>query len=192
MLWLITKITQKIESWASEVDLFYKIVESYYRNVVEKEVVLANITKDDNILFIGGGICPFSAILLHRKTGAKITVIDNDASCVNKARQVINRMELSGYVTVLFRDGRDVGLTLSAYTVVHFALQICPLECVFSYVEKHVIPGTKLLIRRPRKQLKKLYRDSFRHLPSILRFCPFTMHRQTRNIGSTLMYIKES
>ena len=191
MLRIITKITQKIENWASQVGLIYKIAESYYLGIVEKEVVLANITNKDNILFIGGGICPFSAILLHRKTGAKITVIDNDISCVQKATQLISRMGLGGHVTVLCLDGRNVDLT--PYSVVHFALQICPLECVFSYIEKHVTPGTKLLIRRPRKQFRKFYSwNSFRHLPSpLLRFCPFTTHPQARNIGSTLLYIKE-
>ena len=184
----ITSITQKIEDWASEKEVIYKLAEKYYHDVVQKEVVLASITKGDSVLCIGGGICPFTAILLHQATGAKVTVIDNNICCIPKARQVIDRLKLSEHVAVFHQDGRSTDLPFSAYTVVHFALQTYPMECVFSHVEKHVAPGTKLLVRSPKRQLRNLYNQ----LPSpLLHYCPFTVHNATRNIGSTLLYIKE-
>lgn len=182
----ITAITQKIEDWASEKEIVYKFAEKYYRDVVQKEIVLAAITEGDSILCIGGGICPFSAILFHQATGAKITVIDNNTCCVSKAKQVIDRLNLNEHVTVLHQDGRSTDISFSAYTVVHFALQTQPMECVFSHVEKNVTPGTKLLVRRPKKRLKNLYSQ----LP-MLHHCPFTVHSAASNIGSTMLYIKE-
>ena len=184
----ITAFTKKIEDWASRTEFIYKLAESYYHDVIKKEIVLANISKEDHILCIGGGICPFSAILLHQASGAKVTVIDNDSRCVAKASQLVERLGLSGKVKVSFKDGCSTNLTFSKYSIVHFALQVNPMACVFSHVEEHVAPGTKLLVRRPKRQLRRLYS----RLPSpMLNLCPLIIHSKTRNIGSTLLYVKQ-
>jgi len=184
----ICSLTQKIEDWASDTAFLFKLARDYYKDVVQNEVVLANITKNDKILCIGGGICPFTAILFHQATGAEITVIDNNDCCVLKARQIIERLSLSKYVKVFHQDGGSERLSFDEYTVVHFALQVSPMEYVFSHVEKHVAPNTKLLVRRPKKHLGKLYN----RLPSpLLHNCPLTTHKKARNIGNTLLYIKQ-
>ena len=184
----ITDLTMKIENLASEKEMFYKIAAGYYRDVIEKEIVLANIGCDDHILCIGGGLCPFSAILFHQATGAKVTVIDNKAECISKAQEVISRIGIEGHVQVLYSDGRNIDALpcmFSEYTVVHFALQVYPLDSVFSHVEALAAPGTKILLRRPKKRLAELYSK----LPA-LGSCPFTEHKRACNIGSTLLYIR--
>jgi len=184
----ICSFTQKVEDWAMNAELLFKLSKEYYQDVVKNEVVLANITSEDNILCIGGGICPFSAILFHQVTGVKVTVIDNCSCCVEKAQDVINRLGLNADIRVICQDGGSAAFSFKEYTVVHFALQINPLKAVFSHVESQVTPGTKLLIRRPRKYLSKLYN----HLPSpLLQGCPITTHKNARNIGSTFLYIKQ-
>jgi len=176
-MWLTT-FTQKIEDWASRTEIVFKLAEKYYHDVIRKEIILANITAKDHILCIGGGICPFSAILLHKTTGAKVTVIDNNRSCVTKAKQVIARLGLSKHMQVLCQDGRSSDISFCEYTVVHFALQVCPMECVFSNVEEKVAPGTKMLVRRTKGQT-----ETHCH-------CPLTLHKTACNIGSTSLYIK--
>jgi len=91
---LVTSLTKKIEDWATAAGVTYRLAAEYYRDVIHNEVVLANITNDDHILCIGGGICPFSAILFHQTTGAMVTVIDNDSDCVPKARHVIEQLPM--------------------------------------------------------------------------------------------------
>lgn len=181
----ITRLTQKIESWASVSKFGYWLTTHYYRDVIQKEIDLAQITASDHILFIGGGICPCSAILLHQATGAKVTAIDNNRNCTSKAQELIEHLKLREHVQVLYQDGRVA--ELEAYSVVHFALQVSPLEAVFSQVEKRALSGTKLLIRRPRKSLNKIY-----PLPSAsLPICDQQVtHKKARNIGRTLLYIK--
>ena len=179
---LLTSFTRKIEDWASKKGLIYKLAESYYHDVIRREVILADIKEDDHVLCIGGGICPFSAILLHQITGAAVTVIDNNLSCVKKARSVIKRFGLKDHIKVLCQDGRSSNLSFSEYSVVHFALQVCPKDWVFSNVENHVAPGTKLLLRCSK-------RCSLSKHP-LLHYCPCTTH-SARNIGSTLLYIKQ-
>ena len=183
----ITKLTQKLECWAAERAAVYWLASHYYRTVIQKEIDLANITERDHILCIGGGVCPFSAILLHQATGAKVTVIDNDSTCIPKAQQAIARLGIGGHVQVLLQDGGSAQLPFAEYSVVHFALQVCPMEHVFSHVERQVVPGTKLLVRRPKAQLHKLYSQLSN---ALLPCCRQVAHR-ARNIGSTLLYIKQ-
>ena len=184
----IIGLTQKIEYLASRSKLFYWLSSHYYRNVIQNEINLANITSDDHILCIGGGICPFSAILFHQITGAEVTVIDNCEECIREARQLISRLGLGGQVHAIWQEGGNIEFSLSDFSVVHFALQVFPMEGVLSSVRKQVIPGTKLLVRRPKECLGKMYSQLTGSFPAC---CRHIIHRKTCNIGSTVLYIKQ-
>ena len=187
MLQWITDFTHKLENQAGESSIVYHLASKYYLDVIKKETILANITDKDHILCIGSGTCPFSAILFHQITGAKVTAIDNNPICIPDARQIIDRLSIADFVHVFCQDGSSAELIFTEYSVIHFALQIQPIEIVFSQVEKKIAPGTKLLIRRPRKNLDQIYSQ----LSSpILALSPYTTHSKARNIGSTLLYIK--
>ena len=186
MLNWITDFTYKIENQAAEAGLVYKFACEYYREVIQKEVILASITDKDHILCIGGGICPFSAILFHQMTGAKVTVADNNESCIPKAGSVIDKLGLNENVRVVHQDGTCEKACFVQYSVVHLALQVSPMEQVFSVVEKKMMPGTRLLVRRPKKQLDNMYSEVCN---ASLDCCPYTTHK-SRNIGSTVLYIK--
>ena len=187
MLKWMTDFTYKIENKAIEIGLIYKLACNYYRDVIKKEAVLANITQEDVILCIGGGVCPFSAILFHQITGAKVTVIDNNKDCIPKAQKAIERLALTDKVKVICEEGCSSNINFADYTVVHLALQVSPMEKVFSYVKDKIAPGTKLLLRRPKKQLDNIYC----HLEKTsLTKGPYTTHK-SRNIGSTILYIKQ-
>ena len=187
MLQWITDLTTKIECHAAQAGAVYQIASQYYKDVIQKEAVLANITDKDNILCVGGGVCPFSAILFHQLTGAKVTVIDNRMACIPKARQVIDRLGIGGFVRVLCLDGGSTEADLSEYTVIHLALQVSPAEHVFAQIEKQSEPETRFLVRRPKKSLGGMYSP----LPDpMLANCPYVAHR-SRNIGSTLLYVKQ-
>jgi len=182
VLYQIQGLTYKIEDCAVRSRLFYRIAGRYYKSVIEKETALANITSRDHILCIGGGICPFSAILFRQATGARVTVIDNNYACIPKARQVIRRLELQSDVTVLHQEGGCANLDYAAYSVIHLALQVSPMEQVFSKLKQQIHPGTRLLLRRPKKHLGGMSR-------AIPADSPFISHK-SRNIGSTLLYTK--
>ena len=186
MLNWLKNLTYKVENKAVDSTLVYQLTSGYYHDVIQKEITLANITEDDNILCIGGGLCPFSAILFHQLTGAKVTVIDNNLSCVPRAKSVITRLGLNDRVRVLHADGGANNVSFADFTVVHIALQVSPMEQVFSAVESKVKIGTRLLVRRPKKSLKGMYNKVARALSP----CPYAMHK-LRNIGSTALYIKQ-
>ena len=187
MLKWIKELTYKIEDRAANAGLLYRIARRYYANVIEKESVLANITSADHVLCIGGGMCPFTAILFHQVTGAKVTVIDNNLLCIPKAQQVIARLGIGESVKVLYKDGGCSELDYSQYSVIHLALQVSPIEQVFSHVKQHALPGTRLLMRRPKIYLDNMY---CRLSHNELSHRPYITHK-SRNIGSTLLYTKQ-
>lgn len=183
----ITGLTHKIEYLAAGSKTIYWLASRYYRDVVKKEIGLAGITEKDHVLCIGGGICPFSGILFHQATGARVTIIDNSAGCVRKAKKIVHRLGLNEYVQVVCQDGGSQSLSLSEYTVIHFAMQVCPMDYVFSHVERLASFGTKLLVRLPKKCLEGMYSC----LPEpIIENCIPTSHKNACNIGSTVLYIK--
>ena len=184
----ITNLTYKIENQAAKAGLVYRFACEYYRDIIEKEIDLANITDKDHILCIGGGICPFSAILFHQMTGAKVTVIDNNETCIPKARQAIKRLNISDDVQVLYQEGASTDIEFNNYSVIHLALQIQPMREVFATVKQRITPGTRLLVRRPKRQLDLMY-DSFPN--HLLAHCPYITHK-ARNIGRTFVYTQPS
>lgn len=187
MLQWITDLTYRIESLAAELGAVYKVASRYYQDVIEKESIMASITQDDHILCIGGGVCPFSAILFHQATGAKVTAIDSNAECIPIARQVIDGLGIGDEVRVICQEGSEAA-DLTQYSVIHLALQITPMDEVFSQVAKQAADGTRILIRRPKKSIDGAYSE----LPSpLLERCPYVEYKQAGNIGSTLMYIKQ-
>ena len=187
MLKWITAFTQEIENCAIKAGFMYRFASRYYKNIIESEAILANVTEKDHILCVGGGVCPFSAILFHQLTGAKVTVIDNNMDCIPKAKQIISRLGLEEQIFVYCQDGRCAEIPFSEYTVVHLALQVSPMESVFAQIESRLAPGTRLMIRRPKKQLCNAYCRLFSNLLSC---CAYTTHH-ARNVGSTLLYIKQ-
>ena len=150
----ITKLTQLIELLATKSWLAYYSVAAYYRMLVKREASLAGINENDKVLCIGGGICPYTAILLHKYTKAHITVIDNNLECVEKSKKFINRLGLDK-INILFGDGEDI--CCHGYTVIHLAMQISPKELVLNEILQKAQPGTRVLIRKPKKGVDRLY-----------------------------------
>ena len=190
----IIHITRAIEYLAVKSKLFYWLASHYYRNVIQNEIALANITHNDHVLCIGGGVCPFSAILFHQITGAKVTVIDNCENCIREAQHIIDRLGLSDHVHAIWQDGSTINFSLSEFSIVHFALQVFPMNAVFPKVKKQVIPGTKLLVRRPKEAFNKVYSqltDSLQNCWRLPKQTAFITHQKACNIGSTLLYIKQ-
>ena len=149
----IVAFTQRLEYWASQSRLVYFILSFYYRHIVKKEVRLAKISADDSVLCIGGGACPYTAILIAKYTGAAVTVIDNNADCVDQAGEQIKRLGLER-VEVSYNEGAVC--RYGGYSVIHLAMQISPKEAVLQKIHTEADPGTRVLVRNPKPALDKL------------------------------------
>lgn len=150
----ITRLTQLIEYLATKSWLAYYFISAYYRMLVKREARLAGINEQDRVLCIGGGICPYTAILLHKYTKAQITVVDNNRVCVEKARKFIDRVGMEK-INIVYGDGENI--CCHGYTVIHLAMQISPKELVLNKILQKAQHGTRVLIRKPKKGVDRLY-----------------------------------
>lgn len=150
----IMEMTQNIESFAAKSRLLYHALSLYYRMIVKREIKLGQITKDDTILCIGGGACPYTAILMANYTKAKVTVVDNDLSCAKKASCLIERLGLED-INIICASGESI--SYDNYSVVHVALQITPKDKVIESLMEEASPGTRVLVRHPKPMLDRLY-----------------------------------
>lgn len=180
----IPRTTKLIEQLAAKNSAFYRIISLYYKKLVKEEVSLANINSSDNVLCIGGGPCPFSGILLHEYTGAHVTIIDNDYSCVRTSKALIEKMGYADDITILYSDGSDI--SPEDYSVIHMAVQINPMEQVFTHLKEGCSLGAKILVRLPKKTLTNLYsindREMFEDISK-------KAYHSWRNVDSTAMFV---
>ncbi|MCG8539727.1 MAG: hypothetical protein MJA82_07270 [Clostridia bacterium] len=176
----ITKTTQSIEELSVMNKLFLKSLLAFYKPLVKKEIVAANINYSDTILFVGGGSAPYSAILLNELTGANVKIIDKDYKSVLNAQKIIDRYNLKD-LTVECCNGKDADYT--KYSIVHLALQVDSKQKI---VDK-IISSTnaKILIRVPKEEVVKIY-DEFDYKK--YKINNFVEHYNLSNVGKTLIY----
>lgn len=182
---LIPKMTKVIERLAAKNISLYKTISLYYKNIVKEEVALAGIKSTDRVLCIGGGPCPFSGILLHEYTGAHVTIIDNDDCCVRISRELIRNLGYEDSIDVLHSDGNNI--SPKDYNIIHMAVQVSPMEQVFSNLKQGCCFGAKILVRLPKKTLSNFY--SIGDCSIFNNHCGKAVHNW-RNIKSTALFIK--
>ena len=152
---MIGTCTKWIEKKFSKYDSLIKLYSLYYRNIVEKEIQLANVKSCDKVLCIGGGSIPCTAIEIANQTNAHIHVLDIDESAVECARHVIEKLGLHEKITVINGKGQDIDI--GPYDVVHLALQVSPKEEVLKNVWEKSKEGNRIIVRMPRKTLNPFY-----------------------------------
>ena len=161
----IVNITKTIEYFASLNKMFFFIIKIYYQKKDEKEIDLANISSNDHVLCVGGGICPFTAIIIHYLTKSKVSVMDNDVNCSKKCHELIIKLGLENFITIINAEANS--FSYEGYSVVHLALQLDNQKSIFAKVIQSADANTKILIRSAKPQLRKYYSslefDNFKH-----------------------------
>lgn len=82
---------------------FNKLIISYvefYKEMVEDEIKMANISIDDKVLHVGCGSVPATSILIAKKTGAKTIGIDNNVCAVEEALYCLSEITDSDNVQI--------------------------------------------------------------------------------------------
>ncbi|MGV8146450.1 MAG: nicotianamine synthase family protein [Alkaliphilus sp.] len=130
----------------------------YYEKIIAKEIELGKISKGDQVLCIGGGAIPFTALDIATKTGASVSIVEVDPHAAEKARQLIDRASLSSRIEVIHSSGQD--FDASKYSVVHIASQVCPADKVLSNVWKCLSCGSKILFRCDKRKYNRYYDKS--------------------------------
>ncbi|KXZ39266.1 Nicotianamine synthase protein [Alkalithermobacter thermoalcaliphilus JW-YL-7 = DSM 7308] len=152
---MICFITSKIETICSKIPKCICLLDCYYENLVKKEVNLAGIKETHKVLCIGGGSIPYTAIKIAQLTNCNVTVIDIDFTAVKKAVKYIKDVGMDRKVKVIHGNGLD--FCTNGFDVIHIALQVTPKDKILENIWENSPLGTKILIRKPKKNLNKFY-----------------------------------
>ncbi len=142
------KVLSKMPFWAD----FYA---RSYRQVIQNEIALAQITIDDVVLNIGCGAVPFTAIYLASLTGAKVWAVDRDRKAVQQARFYCKKIGLKERIQFIEADGVE-SISVN-FTVAVVALQAEPKTLILDNLLCKAEPGTRLVFRQPDKFFKNHY-----------------------------------
>ncbi len=151
----ILELTKRIEKILALFPWLFNLYRLYYRRTVEQEIILGCISCRDRVLCIGGGPFPCTALEIAGRTGARVQVVDNDPEAVEKARQVVETLNMDSIVRVEHAEGQH--LELKDFSVIHVALQVHPREEVLKHILQKASKGVRVLLRTPENGLKSYY-----------------------------------
>jgi len=117
-----------------------------YGPLVLNEITQAKISKTDNVLVVGCGAVPSTAILLYNKTGANITAIDIDKRAVKKAKKLINRKKYHKYIQINHSDIKNYEL-ISRHSVIIIAKQVEKTDDLLNIIYKNSKNDVKIIFR---------------------------------------------
>lgn len=177
--------TKILENSMSRGSFLQNIMLSYYRPIVKKEVQLSNANLMNNILCIGGGYFPCTAILFHQLSNATVTVIDNDLDAVEKSTKLVEKLGLSSKVIVKHTDGIDI--SSNEFDIIHIAMQVSPKEDVFNHIHSNAEQKAKILVRTPKQHLERGY-NSFKDIST--KHNKDVIQPRFSNIERTLLYVR--
>lgn len=131
--------------------LYEMIVGSTYR----KEREHFNLSKSKNILHIGCGCYPITAMILAEKNNVKIVTIDIKNKSVEYAKKVIKRKNLTDKIQAKYGNGTNY--PLDGFDTIIVSGCSVPKIDVINHIIKNSKPNTRIIIR-----------DSYLDIESIL------------------------
>jgi len=95
-----------IDFFACKIARFGNLYEKSISNEYEAESKKFDIRKSKNIIHIGCGAYPISAITLAKMNGGRVVAIDRNIKAVEYASKIIKKRNLEEIITVKKGDGR--------------------------------------------------------------------------------------
>jgi 2-polyprenyl-3-methyl-5-hydroxy-6-metoxy-1,4-benzoquinol methylase len=134
-----------IDFIACKVKRFAKI----YENTISKEYIregnLFKISESKNILHIGCGSYPVTAITLAKLNGSNVVAIDVDARAIKMATKVINKKKLQDTVSINIGDGRNYPLE-GFDTIIISSCSVPKIE-ILKHIFKSAKINCKIIVR---------------------------------------------
>ena len=120
----------------------------------KKESKMFDISESKNLLHIGSGAYPITAIMLAKITDAEIVAIDRNSVAINLAKKVISKNELYKKITVKRGDGAEYPVE-SFDTIIISSCSVPKLE-ILEHIFKTAKPKSKIIVRELEKNVKSL------------------------------------
>ena len=152
---IIAPLVARLEKYGSALPLIPSLYALPYRRVLDREIALASITREDKVINIGCGAIPYSAIYIARTTGAAVHAVDIDKEALDCARRCIAANGLSHLITLEHAPGELS--QCSDFSVALVALQARPKQSILEHLLCEGIRGSRIIMRRPQPHLHHEY-----------------------------------
>lgn len=132
----------------------------FYETMVENEIKLANIYKNDKILHIGCGPIPATSILLMKKTNADVTSIDNNLESVKQAKILLSKIGLSDKIQILHANA--LNFSIKNFDIIIVSQGVKPYNLVLKNIAEELDDKTHVIFRTSSTYDRQLTeRDTF-------------------------------
>jgi len=118
---------------------------TYYEDIVDNEISLVPITKQDTIIHIGCGPIPSTSLLFAQKTGARTIGIDKDILSVKDARYCVHVSHLENQIQIDHGDALTYAIQSSRFLIVSQGIE--PRYNVLEHIAQSMRPDALVIFR---------------------------------------------
>jgi len=126
----------------------------FYRNLVENELALADLSDDSKILVVGSGPLPMTGIYLAKK-GFDVFCIDKDEEAIKSARKKVRQLDAD--LNIKFKKINGKFTDYSDFDAVWVPLHVTPRKYVVLKILKDLDDRAKIIFRNPRGLWERTY-----------------------------------
>lgn len=126
----------------------------FYAPMLEKEMKMVHVRKNDRIIHIGCGALPLTALYLG-KQGFSVLAVDRDKKALEKAQELVRRSGMENRIQFLLHDGKE--MDYSPYDIIWISLHATPREAIQKQAFHTMKEGARVICRNSRGWLKTLY-----------------------------------
>ena len=134
-----------IEKFLIKFQKLHPLYFDFYDEMTENEINLANISKNDKVLYMGCGPIPSSSILLAKKSGARVTSIDNNLRSVKQAISCVLESGVADKVQIQYAEANS--FPVDNFNVIIVSQGIRPYKELLQYISKSMRDDARVIFR---------------------------------------------
>ena len=126
-------------------DLISSSYLNMYQELVDKEIKMAGISSKDQVLVVGGGSLPITAVLIAMKKKSHVVVIDKDKKAVKDAVNYIIAHQLEDKVEIVCADANEY--PSNNFDVIFLTYGLKKKEDIFNSLAKNFKNNSRIIFR---------------------------------------------
>lgn len=166
---------------------FHPLYFDFYDEMTENEIDLANISKDDKILYIGCGPIPATSILLANKIGAQVTGIDNNSRSVKQAISCVLEYGIGDKVQIKHSEANH--FTIEKFDVVILSQGIRPYKKLLKHISHSMNSDARVIFRTSSSPTGEIAKNDL-FLKDIFKIGKMVAHKKNGLLVSIMLFKK--
>ena len=156
-----------------------------FRGLITTEIKLAQIEKQDRLLFIGSGAFPISAILFGKLTDCSVDCYEKNADHARLSSEVVSYLGLSDRIRIENRKAEY--LINNNYSIVVIAVLAKPKNEIFKRVIEEISTCAKLICRTSDHLRQAFYEATEPECLGLCRVVKINHAKRNQTISSVLL-----